>query len=173
MAEIGSDPGHIARTQRFDSGIFHGVKCSTCNRLSRAKRSMAGGIVMLELERKTVGKAARLGNLLGRQQSARHRHLEILAHLSRRIGGEGQFDLGFMRQSTRGAGQNLLELLQRRFTGHYSTAILHAAATASLVGLAVSWSLNTCAFGVGRRPSPVREPFTTAAKSLQTAILRR
>ena len=118
MAKVRGNSRHIARTQRLNPRIFHRVKGCARNDFGRAQCGVAGGVMMLQPQRKAVGKATRLGDLIGRKQTARHGYLEILARLAWRIGGEGQFYLRLMRERTGSAGQHLLKLFQRGFVGH-------------------------------------------------------
>ena len=62
----------------------------------------------------------RLGHLLGRQRARGHRHLDMLARLARRVGGEGQLDLGLMRNRARRAAQHGLETIERGLSRHGS-----------------------------------------------------
>ena len=75
--------------------------------------------MMAQAQRKPVGKAARFGDLFRRQRATGHWHLDILANLRRGIGGEGQLDLGLMRNRTRGAGEDRLEGFEGSLVGHY------------------------------------------------------
>ena len=75
--------------------------------------------MMAQAQCKAIGKAARFGDLFRGQRATRHWHLYVLANLRRGIGGKGQLDLGFMRNRTRGAGEDRLEGFERSLVGHY------------------------------------------------------
>ena len=134
---------------------------------------MLGGVVVLQLQRKAVGKTTCFGHLVGGKQAARHRNLKILARLAWRVGGKRQFHLRLMRKRAGGAGQDLFKMFKRGFVRHQSGNLLHTAAISSFVGLTGARSVKTCACLVTTRSPVVRAPFTTAAKSLHTARLRR
>src|SRR5690606_27472666 len=57
-------------------------------------------------------------HLIGRQGARGRRHLDLLAGHMRRIGREAQLHLGIMRDGPRGAGKDILELIERRTVSH-------------------------------------------------------
>ena len=118
MAEIGRHPRHVARAQRLHAGILNGIERRTGDCLGWPQRGMARDVVVLELQRKTVGKPTRFGDLLRRQQTSRHRNLEILASLAGRVGGESKFHLGLMRKRPRRSGQDRFKMFKGCLVGH-------------------------------------------------------
>ena len=173
MAKICGNTRHVAGTQCLNACIFHGVKRSASNDFGWTQCRMARGIMVLELQGETIGKATCFGHLLWRQQPAGHGHFKIFARLRRRVGGERKFNLRLMRECAGRAGQDLFELFKWRFVRHQSATRLHAAAMSAFVGLTGARSVKTCACAVATRSSVVRAPLTTAAKSLHTARLRK
>ena len=118
MAKVCCDPRHVARSQRLDPSVFHGVKGRTSDDFGRSQGGMACSIMMFQLQCKAVGKSPCFGHLIGGEQPARHWNLEIFASLAWRIGGEGQFDFRLMRKCAGCARQNLLKLLKGGFMRH-------------------------------------------------------
>ena len=78
---------------------------------------------MLQPQREAIGKPPRLRHLVGRQAAPRHRHLDMLARLRRRVGGIGKLDLGLARQDARGTAKHGLEAIERGFAGHYQSTL--------------------------------------------------
>ena len=116
--QIGAHSGHVAGAQRLDPRAFHRIEGRGGERLDRACRGVHRVAVMLHAQRITVGEAARFGHLIGGQGTRRGRHLDLLADLYRRVGGETYLDLGIARHGARHARQRGLEIVEGRLAGH-------------------------------------------------------
>ena len=121
--EIVADAVIALGAQRFVAHHFHGVVARACGRLGRRVAGMEGFVVMPDLERHRVGKAARFGDLIGRQRTARHRHAEILARLAWRVRSEGKLDLRLVRKRARCTRQDGLEAVKGGLIGHGNTSL--------------------------------------------------
>src|SRR3546814_10303760 len=98
---------------------------------------------MLHAQRIGVGKAARLGDLIGGQGARRGRYLDRLADLGRRIGREADLDLGIARHRARDARQRGLQIVEGRGVAH--------GASVSLFRWQIMSSLSLGAAGLGSK----------------------
>ncbi len=116
--EIGAHAGVILRAQRLVADHLDRVVNGAGGWLDRCTGSVEPGIVMAQLEREAVGKAAGERDLIGGQGALGRGHLDLLASHVRCVGGETQLDLGIMGDGTRRAAQHILESVERRTLGH-------------------------------------------------------
>jgi hypothetical protein len=126
VRQVRADTCHRLRSERLYAGILDRVEHRARNGLGWAVGDMDTVRVMPQPQRHAIGKPARLGDLIGRQRAARHRHAEIFPCLRRRICGKGKFDLGLMRQGPRRAGEHGLEGFQRRLRCHAAGLVVRA-----------------------------------------------
>ena len=99
--EVGADAAIAVGAQRLVADLLDRVVAGPRNRLGRRVAAVQRGVVMPQLERKTVGKAARLGHLFGRQVAPGQRHAKVLAVRRRGIRTPRHFNLCLARNRGR------------------------------------------------------------------------
>ena len=73
-------------------------------------------------QREPVRETPRFGDLIGGQRARGHRHLDMLARLRRRVGGESELDLRLVGDRTRCAAEHRLEPIEWGFVRHKAQA---------------------------------------------------
>ena len=116
--EIAANAVIAVAADRFVADPLDRVVAGARDRLGRRALGVQRLVVMAQLQREAVGKAARLGRLVARQVAARQGHAKVLARLARLVSAPGHLDLRLLRERARSAGQRLLETVEGGLVGH-------------------------------------------------------
>jgi len=119
--EILAHPRHVARAERLDPRALHRVERRCGKGFGRTRGTVDLVAVVLHPQRIAVGEAARLGDLIAGQGARRGRHLDRLADLHRRVGGESDLDLGIAGHRARHARQCGFQVVEGRLGCHITS----------------------------------------------------
>ena len=158
--EIGRDAGHLGRSQRLDPCLLDGVPDIAGDPRFGLVDTVELHVVVAAAQRKSIGPAAHLGDLVSRQRTRRLGDPRLFAEARRLVGGVRQFDLGGMAERAECRRNRLAEIFERVFGLDHSPQYLGAERCESHV------SRND---GHAARAIPNPEPPPTRASRLARA----